>query len=445
MDGKKCSFEEHKEIDSIKYCPECRIYMCNKCEINHSSLFKNHQTYNINKEEDIFTGFCQEKNHQNKLKYYCKNHNQLCCVECIAKLNKEGEGRHKDCEVFYLEDIKDEKKNKLKENIKCLEDLQNNFNELMKSLKTIFEEIEKNKDNLKIEIQNVFTKIRNAINDREEQLLLDVDKLYDNKYFDEDIIKQEEKLPKQIKSSLEKGKLIDKEWDNNNLNSYINDSINIENNIKNINEKIQKFNLSKKIKLKFIQKDNPLDKFIETIKSFGQINYYSGYSLRECPQNIKNPDKYIVSGDNKNILTKINSNSWIGTLCENELDKSVEEHKWKIKFLKTFNKAVMVGVAPIDFDISLPYQFNSCGWFLNCYNSSLNSGPPFNYRNFKTNLSQANDEIIVVMNMKKRTIKFIINNEDKGDSYSNIPIDKPLFPAVCLHYKNDSVEINEIK
>ena len=48
------------------------------------------------------------------------------------------------------------------------------------------------------------------------------------------------------------------------------------------------------------------------------------------------------------------------------------------------------------------------------------------------------------MNMKKRTLKFIINNEDKGDSYNNIPVDKPLFPAICLHYKDDSVEINAI-
>ena len=39
---KKCSFEEHKEIDAIIFCSECRIYMCNKCENHHSSLFKNH-------------------------------------------------------------------------------------------------------------------------------------------------------------------------------------------------------------------------------------------------------------------------------------------------------------------------------------------------------------------------------------------------------------------
>ena len=47
------------------------------------------------------------------------------------------------------------------------------------------------------------------------------------------------------------------------------------------------------------------------------------------------------------------------------------------------------------------------------------------------------------MNIKKRTLKFVINNEDNGDYYTNIPIDKPLFPAVLLINKNDSVEITE--
>ena len=69
----------------------------------------------------------------------------------------------------------------------------------------------------------------------------------------------------------------------------------------------------------------------------------------------------------------------------------------------------------------------------------------FIYTNKQTNLSKVNDEVIVIMNMKKRTLKFIINNEDKGDSYTNIPIDKSLFPAVLLHDQNDSVEISECK
>ena len=47
------------------------------------------------------------------------------------------------------------------------------------------------------------------------------------------------------------------------------------------------------------------------------------------------------------------------------------------------------------------------------------------------------------MNRKKRTLKFIIDNEDKGESYTDIPLDKPISPSVLLYEKNDSVEISE--
>ena len=45
--------------------------------------------------------------------------------------------------------------------------------------------------------------------------------------------------------------------------------------------------------------------------------------------------------------------------------------------------------------------------------------------------------------MKKRTLRFIINSEDKGDTYTNIPIDKSIFPVICFYKPNDSVEITE--
>ena len=100
----KCPIEEHKGMNIIKFCPECRIFMCNKCENLHSILFKNHHPYNINinKDEEIFTGYCKEKNHPNKLEYYCKNHNQLCCANCIAKINEIGDGQHKNCDIYIL-------------------------------------------------------------------------------------------------------------------------------------------------------------------------------------------------------------------------------------------------------------------------------------------------------------------------------------------------------
>ena len=103
----------------------------------------------------------------------------------------------------------------------------------------------------------------------------------------------------------------------------------------------------------------------------------------------------------------------------------------------------MVGVAPSDFDINSS-NHSTCGCYFYCYNSTLYSGPPLNYSKKETNLGKVDNEIIIVMNMKKRSLKFIIDGEDKGDSYTDISMDKSLYPAVLLCFTNESVEITDI-
>ena len=81
----------------------------------------------------------------------------------------------------------------------------------------------------------IFTKIRTVLNEREDELLSEVNIFHDKIFDNENIIRENEKLPNKIKLSLEKGKLIENEWnDNNKLSSVINNCINIEDNIKNI-------------------------------------------------------------------------------------------------------------------------------------------------------------------------------------------------------------------
>ena len=100
---KKCNFKEHKYLDSIIYCQDCKINMCHKCSNYHEGLFQNHHFIKIEENmNNIFTGFCNELNHPNKLKYFCKNHNQLCCAACIAKIRDKGDGQHKDCDVCII-------------------------------------------------------------------------------------------------------------------------------------------------------------------------------------------------------------------------------------------------------------------------------------------------------------------------------------------------------
>ena len=63
--------------------------MCNKCLNYHSGFYEDHPVININKieNEEIFTGCCQEENHNNnKFDYFCRNHNQLCCDSCICRI-----------------------------------------------------------------------------------------------------------------------------------------------------------------------------------------------------------------------------------------------------------------------------------------------------------------------------------------------------------------------
>ena len=328
--------------------------------------------------------------------------------------------------------------------MKILEELSNTFMKSIDNLKIVLEKIKENRDELKLNIQNIFTKFRNCLNNREDELLLEVDKIFEDKFFKEDIIKQSEKLPIKVKKYLDKGKgdLINNDLENNEkLNSLINDCIDIENNIENINNIHSKIKLcnSDKINIKFFPKEDEINNFLNSIKLFGKI-YCNSYKFKKCPINIDEKRKYEVRDDN--ILTKTGPEGYMLAICENELDKT-KVNKWKIKILNSKDKYIDVGVAPIDFDINSATENNS-GWYFACDNSKLYSGPPHNYSGVNSNLSKIKNEIIVVMDMIKGTLKFIVdNNEEKGESYTNIPLNKPLTPAVLLKDTNDSVAIYE--
>ena len=276
--NKKCSSKKHKDINAISYCQECNIFMCNKCINHHEEIFDFHHKYNLNEQDinDFFFFFCKETNHNIKLNYYCKNHNQLCCAACLSKIKDKEYGKHSDCNVCLIKEIENEKKNKLKENIKNLEKYSINFEKAINELKKLFEKINKTKEELKMKISKIFTQIRNEINDREDKLLLEVDNKFDDLYFKEETIHKNENLPNKIKKNLEKGKLLEKEWNNNKLNVLINECISIENNIQNIkeiNNTIEKC-LSNKTKVIFLPGNN-INEFLEKIRLFGQININS--------------------------------------------------------------------------------------------------------------------------------------------------------------------------
>ena len=276
---RKCSLKSHQENNAILFCYDCKIYMCNKCEKHHNEIFLAHQQYKLDNKniKEIFLGLCEENKHLYELKYFCKNHNKLCCEECITKFKGKEHGQHSDCEVCEIEDIENEKKNKLKDNIKKLDDLSNNLKQSIEEIKLAFEKIQKDKEEIKLEIQKVFTKLRNSINKREDELLFNVDKLYQDNY-NEDIFNKYEKLPLIIKKSLDKGKSIENNWNNDKLNSLINDCLNIENNIDEINKmnaNLEKFNLNQEKIIFIYNKKEILEKILNFGRAIENANFNS--------------------------------------------------------------------------------------------------------------------------------------------------------------------------
>ena len=219
---KKCSSKKHKNIDALIYCHNCKSYFCNKCEIFHSDIFESHKTYKIEEIQNILFEYCKENNHFNVLDYFCKNHNQLCCISCISKIKGKGNGQHSDCDICFVEEINAEKKNKLKNNIEKLENISHDLEESINKFNEVLEKTLEEKEKLKLKIQNIFTKIRNEINNQEDKILSKIDKYYENLYFRNDLIKQGEKLPNQVKNTIETGKYLNKEWkENQNIRFFI--------------------------------------------------------------------------------------------------------------------------------------------------------------------------------------------------------------------------------
>ena len=156
------------------------------------------------------------------------------------------------------------------------------------------------KEELKIKVQKIFTNIRNIVNNREDELLLDIDKKYNDKSIGEEVFKEIEKLPNKIKISLEKGKLLDKDWGNDNkLYLSINNCINIENSINNINklkEKVKQCNNNINSNVIFYPKeDKEINLFLDKIKFFGKIIDEEKFNIYEISKILDNNLEYAIT------------------------------------------------------------------------------------------------------------------------------------------------------
>ena len=367
---KTCSSLDHKEINAVSYCCNCKVFMCNKCQNFHSNLLNNHKVFNIEYYlKESFTGFCKEKNHFNELEYFCKSHNILCCAACIAKVKTKNNGKHTDCSVCKIDDIIEEKKNKLIENIKNLQQISDKLENSINELKELFEKITESKEELKIKIQKIFTKIRGELNNREEELLIKVDNIYEETFFKEEAIKECEKLPNKIKISLEKGKSIENDDKEDKKVFLINGCIKIENNLKeinNLNENINKFNKLNKINIKFTPEEDEIKSELERIKSFGKIELENLQFLFESSSIINkdiNKQNTIINWIQEKIKKKNIKFKLIFKMTEHGYDgKSF--HKYcdnkgpNLILIKTNKNRIFGGFTPLEWENTAKAKFD---------------------------------------------------------------------------------------
>ena len=171
--------------------------------------------------------------------------------------------------------------------------------------------------------------------------MLEKGKLLNNEWNEEnELIEKINKcinIENNIKTLIDKGKLLlNVEWnDENKLIERINDCINIEENIKNIieiNENINKCN-SKKINIQFLPENEQDIELITNIKQFGEIIYNEDFKFKFKPGN-----NYNIS-NNGLIATKSGDSAWNCVIMgEKEIPKD-KISKWKIKINK-INKSL---------------------------------------------------------------------------------------------------------
>jgi prefoldin subunit 5 len=198
-----------------------------------------------------------------------------------------------------------------------LEDLSNIIKDKIKKLSAVYKKLNDNKEDLKSKIQKTITNIRNKINEREDELFSTLDSIFSDICPSEKIMKDFEKMPKKIEELLQKKNDIEKKLDDSFiLNSYINDCINIENDLKDINEKIaliNKYAHNSEIKICFFPEEKDMDIIFNNIKSFGKIyqeeKEVKNFFISEESKEIKNLNNKIDELKKKmdNITRQLNN------------------------------------------------------------------------------------------------------------------------------------------
>ena len=254
---------------------------------------------------------------------------------------------------------------------------------------------------------------------------MEVDKQFEKEYFNENLLKENEKLPNKVKMSLEKGKRIEKELNNNiKLSSLLNDCINVENDIKYINlinEKIKKAkSVNSQIKFSSEESENNI---LESIKKLGVI------SLKDNKFEIQDININVIDFniDNINCIKKISDHfdyHCNGYVYDNLCFFISKKNEYILAYIE--------GKSIIFFDIN---NNNEVKKFNNAHENYIQTIRYYEYSLYDIILSSSYNDDIKIWNYNENLNILTISkvfNESNGVFSSSILFDTNSFYIFCV-------------
>lgn len=180
---------------------------------------------------------------------------------------------------------------------------------------------------------------------------------------------------------------------------------------------------------------------------------------RTCSDSTRCSDdlKYHVDKGNPRIATKVLDDEFFFCTIPGTTPIPLGRvTQWGVKIVRSESNngdGISVGVAPADINVCDDDNYEKCGWYLDCFNGTLTSGPPHNYeypgKRYGTGEGEmesvwrvrTNSIVYVVMDTREGELSFVVNDVNYGTAYTGIPLDKPLVPCVILGCREDCVEL----
>ena len=189
-------------------------------------------------------------------------------------------------------------------------------------------------------------------------------------------------------------------------------------------------------------------------------DFYKDLAWKKCPENVSSERRYEVSEESPRIVrcesaddssSDYEQNGW-RTIIGAVTIPAASKVSWGVKIIMTsWNcSGIYIGVAPFDIDQNKDNNYTICGWYFNCYDSTLWSGPPHNYkhpgkeygpRKNKGEYVRKGDTINISMDTIKGELSFVLGGVSYGIAFEGIPLDKPLVPCAILWYNDDIIEL----